>query len=54
MIFCLRFLANLYLVDKLMKPANLPDCIMDASRGAHVMVRLELAGRFNNELRLLN
>jgi hypothetical protein len=34
--------------------ANLPDRIMDASRGAHVVVRLELAGRLNNERRRPN
>ena len=35
-------------------PANLPDRIMDASRGAHVVVRLELVGRLNNDRRRLN
>jgi hypothetical protein len=35
-------------------PPNLSDCNMDASRGAHVVVRLELARRFNNDRRRLN
>jgi hypothetical protein len=32
-------------------PVNLPDRIMDTSRGAHFVVRLELVGRLNNERR---
>ena len=35
-------------------PANLPDRIMDASRGAHVVVRLELVSRLNDDRRRLN
>ena len=32
-------------------PPNLPGHVMDASRGAYLVVRLELVGRLNNERR---
>ena len=40
-----------HLLGRIHQLTNLPDRVMDASRGANVVVRLELVGRLNNDRR---